>query len=104
MPITLGVFLNSYYDVKFSALGTVFATLGVLVTSLYQVVGTDGAGGRGWAALWEGPRPSKRSGQCRAGCPAVGSRCRQLRSVLELLTLRQHPSMVPAEAALGLRR
>ncbi|OXB72967.1 UNVERIFIED_CONTAM: hypothetical protein H355_006507 [Colinus virginianus] len=37
VPITLGVFLNSYYDVKFSALGTVFATLGVLVTSLYQV-------------------------------------------------------------------
>uniref|UniRef100_A0A8V0YID7 Solute carrier family 35 member E3 n=1 Tax=Gallus gallus TaxID=9031 RepID=A0A8V0YID7_CHICK len=37
VPITLGVFLNSYYDVKFNVLGTVFATLGVLVTSLYQV-------------------------------------------------------------------
>ncbi|NWW89422.1 S35E3 protein, partial [Rhynochetos jubatus] len=37
VPITLGVFLNSYYDVKFSALGMAFATLGVLVTSLYQV-------------------------------------------------------------------
>lgn len=38
MPITLGVILNSYYDVRFNLLGTVFATLGVLVTSLYQVV------------------------------------------------------------------
>ncbi|XP_025063801.1 E3 ubiquitin-protein ligase Mdm2 isoform X1 [Alligator sinensis] len=37
IPITLGVFLNSYYDVKFNFLGIVFATLGVLVTSLYQV-------------------------------------------------------------------
>ncbi|XP_053321517.1 solute carrier family 35 member E3 [Spea bombifrons] len=41
VPITLGVFLNSYYDVKFNMLGMVFAALGVLVTSLYQVwVGT----------------------------------------------------------------
>ncbi|XP_062440282.1 solute carrier family 35 member E3 [Rhea pennata] len=37
LPITLGVFLNSYYDVKFSLVGMVFAALGVLVTSLYQV-------------------------------------------------------------------
>ncbi|RVE56519.1 hypothetical protein OJAV_G00221890 [Oryzias javanicus] len=37
VPITLGVILNSYYDVRFNLLGTVFATLGVLVTSLYQV-------------------------------------------------------------------
>lgn len=37
IPITLGVILNSYYDVKFNFLGTVFAALGVLVTSLYQV-------------------------------------------------------------------
>ncbi|XP_074936950.1 solute carrier family 35 member E3 isoform X1 [Phalacrocorax aristotelis] len=37
VPITLGVFLNSYYDVKFNLLGMAFATLGVLVTSLYQV-------------------------------------------------------------------
>jgi len=51
VPITLGVFLNSYYDVKFNVLGTVFATLGVLVTSLYQVVGIGGAEGRGRAAL-----------------------------------------------------
>ncbi|XP_049550969.1 solute carrier family 35 member E3 isoform X3 [Orcinus orca] len=37
IPITVGVILNSYYDVKFNFLGTVFAALGVLVTSLYQV-------------------------------------------------------------------
>ncbi|XP_062384178.1 solute carrier family 35 member E3 [Sardina pilchardus] len=37
VPITLGVMLNSYYDVRFNLLGMVFATLGVLVTSLYQV-------------------------------------------------------------------
>lgn len=37
VPITLGVILNSYYDVRFNLLGIVFATLGVLVTSLYQV-------------------------------------------------------------------
>lgn len=38
VPITIGVILNSYYDVRFNLLGIVFATLGVLVTSLYQVV------------------------------------------------------------------
>ncbi|XP_071960300.1 solute carrier family 35 member E3-like isoform X2 [Antedon mediterranea] len=37
IPITVGVILNSYYDVKFNVTGTVYATLGVLVTSLYQV-------------------------------------------------------------------
>ncbi|XP_061617349.1 solute carrier family 35 member E3 isoform X2 [Phyllopteryx taeniolatus] len=37
VPITFGVILNSYYDVRFNVLGTLFATLGVLVTSLYQV-------------------------------------------------------------------
>lgn len=37
VPITLGVLLNSYYDVRFNLLGSVFASLGVLVTSLYQV-------------------------------------------------------------------
>ncbi|XP_060695771.1 solute carrier family 35 member E3 isoform X1 [Hemiscyllium ocellatum] len=37
IPITLGVFLNSYFDVKFNFLGILFATLGVLVTSIYQV-------------------------------------------------------------------
>lgn len=39
IPITVGVILNSYYDVKFHSLGMVFAALGVVVTSLYQVVG-----------------------------------------------------------------
>lgn len=38
VPITLGVILNSYYDVRFNLLGMIFATLGVFVTSLYQVV------------------------------------------------------------------
>ncbi|XP_078532737.1 solute carrier family 35 member E3 [Lissotriton helveticus] len=37
IPITLGVILNSYYDVKFNLLGLVYAALGVVVTSLYQV-------------------------------------------------------------------
>ena len=30
--------MNFYYDIKFSVLGTIYATLGVVVTSLYQVV------------------------------------------------------------------
>ncbi|CAI9730181.1 Hypothetical predicted protein [Octopus vulgaris] len=37
IPITIGVFLNSYYDIKYNHLGVIFATVGVLVTSLYQV-------------------------------------------------------------------
>ncbi|CAH1783717.1 unnamed protein product [Owenia fusiformis] len=37
IPISIGVFLNSYYDIKFSAIGITFATVGVIVTSLYQV-------------------------------------------------------------------
>ena len=37
-PIALGVFLNSCYDVKFNIIGIVFASIGVFVTSLYQVV------------------------------------------------------------------
>lgn len=37
IPITIGVCLNSYYDVKFNLLGILFATVGVFVTSLYQV-------------------------------------------------------------------
>ncbi|XP_071816959.1 solute carrier family 35 member E3-like isoform X2 [Apostichopus japonicus] len=37
IPITAGVILNSIYDVRFNVKGTVYATLGVLVTSLYQV-------------------------------------------------------------------
>ena len=38
IPIGTGVFLNSYYDLKFNLIGIVFASVGVLVTSLYQVV------------------------------------------------------------------
>jgi hypothetical protein len=38
IPIAIGVFLNSYYDVKFNILGIIYASIGVLVTSLYQVV------------------------------------------------------------------
>ncbi|XP_069675591.1 solute carrier family 35 member E3-like isoform X2 [Periplaneta americana] len=38
IPITLGVFMNFYYDIKFNVLGTIFAALGVVVTSLYQVL------------------------------------------------------------------
>jgi len=38
IPIILGVFLNSYYDVKFNWLGTIYASVGVIVTSVYQVV------------------------------------------------------------------
>lgn len=38
IPITLGVVINFYYDIQFNILGTVYAILGVLVTSLYQVM------------------------------------------------------------------
>lgn len=38
MPIIIGVCLNSYYDIKFNLLGTFYAIVGVIVTSLYQVV------------------------------------------------------------------
>ncbi|XP_062587709.1 solute carrier family 35 member E3-like [Saccostrea cucullata] len=37
VPIALGVTLYSYYDVKFNLLGIFYASIGVLVTSLYQV-------------------------------------------------------------------
>ncbi|CAG5101992.1 Similar to slc35e3: Solute carrier family 35 member E3 (Danio rerio) [Cotesia congregata] len=37
IPIVLGVIINFYYDIQFNILGTIYATLGVLVTSLYQV-------------------------------------------------------------------
>jgi hypothetical protein len=30
--------MNFYYDIQFNVLGTIYATLGVVVTSLYQVV------------------------------------------------------------------
>lgn len=38
IPISLGVFINSYYDIKFNIIGTIFALLGVAVTSVYQIV------------------------------------------------------------------
>ena len=38
IPIVCGVLLNSFYDIQFNVLGMIFATAGVLVTSLYQVV------------------------------------------------------------------
>ncbi|XP_054016596.1 solute carrier family 35 member E3-like [Hylaeus anthracinus] len=38
IPIILGVVINFYYDIQFNIIGTIYATLGVLVTSLYQVM------------------------------------------------------------------
>ncbi|XP_071444351.1 solute carrier family 35 member E3-like [Hetaerina americana] len=37
IPITLGVITNFYYDIYFNYLGTFYAALGVVITSLYQV-------------------------------------------------------------------
>lgn len=37
IPITIGVVVNSFYDVRFNVTGTIFAIAGVLVTSVYQV-------------------------------------------------------------------
>lgn len=37
IPLAMGVYLNTYYDIKFNVLGTMFALIGVLTTSLYQV-------------------------------------------------------------------
>lgn len=38
IPIAFGVFLNSYYDIKFNFLGTFFAMSGVFVTAMYQIL------------------------------------------------------------------
>jgi len=38
LPILLGVILCFYYDIHFNVMGTVFAMLGVVITSLYQVL------------------------------------------------------------------
>lgn len=38
LPIVLGVVINFYYDLQFNVRGTIYAGLGVLVTSVYQVV------------------------------------------------------------------
>lgn len=37
VPLTLGVYLSIYYDIRFNILGTCYALAGVVVTSLYQV-------------------------------------------------------------------
>ncbi|CAB3385841.1 Hypothetical predicted protein [Cloeon dipterum] len=37
IPITLGVIIVFFYDIQLNLLGTVYATLGVLVTSMYQI-------------------------------------------------------------------
>lgn len=41
VPIIVGVCLNTYADVKFSLLGTVYALVAVMVTSVYQVMVSD---------------------------------------------------------------
>ncbi|KAL0106328.1 hypothetical protein PUN28_016210 [Cardiocondyla obscurior] len=38
IPIILGVVINFYYDIQFNVIGAIYATLGVLVTSLYQIM------------------------------------------------------------------
>jgi len=38
IPISIGVFMNSYYDIKFNFQGTFFALSGVIVTALYQIL------------------------------------------------------------------
>ncbi|XP_015116324.1 solute carrier family 35 member E3 [Diachasma alloeum] len=37
IPIVLGVIINFYYDLQFNIRGTIYAGLGVIITSLYQV-------------------------------------------------------------------
>jgi len=37
-PIIVGVFLNTYYDIRLNIIGLVYAAFGVLITSTYQVV------------------------------------------------------------------
>ena len=41
VPICFGVFMNSYFDLKFNIVGIVYASAGVIVTALYQVVSDD---------------------------------------------------------------
>lgn len=38
LPIIIGVLINSYYDLSFNYKGAIFAGLGVLVTSMYQIL------------------------------------------------------------------
>uniref|UniRef100_A0A023GD29 Putative glucose-6-phosphate/phosphate and phosphoenolpyruvate/phosphate antiporter n=1 Tax=Amblyomma triste TaxID=251400 RepID=A0A023GD29_AMBTT len=37
VPLTLGVYLSTYYDIRFNLLGTGYALAGVFITALYQV-------------------------------------------------------------------
>ncbi|KAK8774951.1 solute carrier family 35 member E3-like [Amblyomma americanum] len=37
IPLTLGVYLSTCYDIRFNLLGTCYALAGVFITSLYQV-------------------------------------------------------------------
>lgn len=37
VPLTVGVYLSTFYDIRFNFLGTMYALAGVAVTSLYQV-------------------------------------------------------------------
>ena len=38
VPVMFGIFLNSYYDIHFNVLGTVYATSGAVITAIYQIV------------------------------------------------------------------
>ncbi|KAF5307696.1 hypothetical protein FQR65_LT06751 [Abscondita terminalis] len=38
IPIIVGVIMCFFYDIRFNVVGTVFAGLGVIVTSLYQIL------------------------------------------------------------------
>ena len=38
IPVFIGILLNSMYDLKFSPIGTFWALLGVLTTSVYQIL------------------------------------------------------------------
>ena len=38
VPIFMGIFLNSMYDIKFSPIGTFWALAGVLTTAVYQIL------------------------------------------------------------------
>jgi solute carrier family 35 protein E3 len=37
LPVLIGIFLNSMYDLKFSDIGLIIGLIGALITSLYQV-------------------------------------------------------------------
>lgn len=38
IPVIFGIFLNSYYDVYFNIIGTIYATVGAMVTGIYQIL------------------------------------------------------------------